>query len=99
LASSTTYDTFSFQSRDNACPRQLSFFEATIKACVKICCCDYDHPSPPPLAASSQCSSTPYPSSLSSNFVSETGSLYSQDQASDSEASASLEHAKPCRRI
>lgn len=80
-----TYGTFILHSHDNTHPPKPTFFEASIEACSQILCCASDRP--PPSAQTSECSSTPYPSSLSSYSYSyvETETVLSQDQTSEAE--------------
>ncbi|UKZ83790.1 hypothetical protein TrVFT333_011603 [Trichoderma virens FT-333] len=81
-ASVSTYGTIEPLSH-NFQPFKPTFLETSLEICAEIYCCICD--SPPPSIRSSEWSSTPYPSSLSSNSYSytETETGLSQDQASD----------------
>lgn len=90
-ARSSPYGTFTAPPHNNIQPPEHSFLEhsfleASIEACSQICCgiCDID--SPPPSIQSSECSSTPYPSSLSSNSAFDVEISHFQDQTTDAAA-------------
>ncbi|KAL7929817.1 hypothetical protein V8C35DRAFT_314404 [Trichoderma chlorosporum] len=80
----SSYGTIESYSSDSQ-SLQPTFLEASLEACAEFCCCICD--TSPPSSQSSEWSSTPYPSSLSSNSYSysETETASSQDQTTDTE--------------
>lgn len=100
-ASAPVYGTFDPQPRNEDRPRSLSCLKSSLKACFKICLNGYgddddgdDDGDSSTSYSLSEGSSTPYPSSLSSedSFI-EMDSFHFEDQSSDSEAT--LEETRP----